>query len=247
MPNSLPPLIQSTLGIHSLLKRQPLKHNVIDRDKIFIPPNWDSWGKIRVLREGFDVEGVSDGWSTAIQPSPKPKDADEMDHVSQTEDESGGPVAIYEQMIHNPEGGNEISPNLAENGLEIKSEAMQEFLARQLESMEKLKAEEEKSSELGQERPERSYARLDSDGVEEHGRVNDHIGPVQFNMGGIQVDAEDMLKRLKDRERAETPDREAPQRPVTPDGGKKQNEVLASFFAGLMKRGAGGDSPRPNN
>jgi hypothetical protein len=28
-------------------------------------------------------------------------------------------------------------------------------------------------------------------------RVNEHIGPVQFNMGGIQVDADDMLQRLK--------------------------------------------------
>ena len=27
--------------------------------------------------------------------------------------------------------------------------------------------------------------------------VSDHIGPVQFNMGGIQVDADDMVQRLK--------------------------------------------------
>ena len=25
----------------------------------------------------------------------------------------------------------------------------------------------------------------------------EHIGPVQFNMGGIQVDADDMVQRLK--------------------------------------------------
>lgn len=71
MPNSLPTLVHSSLGIHSLLKKSNLKHNVTDRDKILIPPNWDSWGKIRVLREGFDVEGVSTGWSFDIQlPSP---------------------------------------------------------------------------------------------------------------------------------------------------------------------------------
>jgi dynein light intermediate chain 1, cytosolic len=33
--------------------------------------------------------------------------------------------------------------------------------------------------------------------VGDEGRVNEHIGPVQFNMGGIQVDADDMLQRLK--------------------------------------------------
>lgn len=32
---------------------------------------------------------------------------------------------------------------------------------------------------------------------EREGKVNEHIGPVQFNMGGIQVDADDMLQRLK--------------------------------------------------
>jgi hypothetical protein len=61
------------LGIHSLLKKQPLKHNVIDRDKVVIPPNWDSWGKIRVLRDGFDVDLVSNGWSIDLdQPFPHP-------------------------------------------------------------------------------------------------------------------------------------------------------------------------------
>lgn len=65
-PGSLQPLIHSTLGIKSLLKQQQLKHNVIDRDRVLVPPNWDSWGKIRILREGFDVEGISQKWSLDI-------------------------------------------------------------------------------------------------------------------------------------------------------------------------------------
>ncbi len=39
---------------------------VVERDQVFIPPGWDSWGKIRVLREGFDAEGVSLGWSAEL-------------------------------------------------------------------------------------------------------------------------------------------------------------------------------------
>lgn len=78
LPSQLPTLIHSSLGITSLLKRQPLKHNVIDRDKIAVPPNWDSWGKIRVLRDGFDVESVSNGWSIDLdQPFPRPGPARE--------------------------------------------------------------------------------------------------------------------------------------------------------------------------
>ncbi|KAL8938635.1 MAG: hypothetical protein Q9216_003782 [Gyalolechia sp. 2 TL-2023] len=87
VPNSLPTLIHSSLGIHSLLKRQTLKHNVIDRDKVLVPPNWDSWGKIRVLREGFDVEGISSGWSidTQLPPKPRPYQTPDQDANSFTD------------------------------------------------------------------------------------------------------------------------------------------------------------------
>ncbi len=54
--NNIRPLIQLSIGIQSLLKRETVKHNVIDRDKILISPNWGSWGKIRILREGFEME-----------------------------------------------------------------------------------------------------------------------------------------------------------------------------------------------
>jgi hypothetical protein len=36
-----------------------------------------------------------------------------------------------------------------------------------------------------------------SPNLDDSGRVNEHIGPVQFNMGGIQVDADDMVRKLK--------------------------------------------------
>ena len=104
-------------------------------------------------------------------------------------------------------------------------------------------------------------------GDEGNRRVNEHIGPVQVNVGGIQVDSEDML-----RSRTRSPERPVPSttpaapgaasavaRPSTPGlmgegagasgtstpsavaspDGKAQNEALDSFFAGLMKRGTG--------
>ncbi len=37
--------------------------------------------------------------------------------------------------------------------------------------------------------------------VDTTSQVNEHIGPVQFNMGGIQVDADDMLRKLKSHQR----------------------------------------------
>ena len=94
-PNSLPTLIHSSLGITSTLKKQALKHNVIDRDKVLIPPNWDSFGKIRVLRDGFDVEKVSEGWTSEIS----------RDYTTETDTllpAEGGVLALYESTIENP-------------------------------------------------------------------------------------------------------------------------------------------------
>ncbi|KAI9844163.1 MAG: hypothetical protein M1837_005763 [Sclerophora amabilis] len=275
-PDSLQTLVHSSLNIQSLLKRQQLKHNVIDRDKVLVPPNWDSWGKIRVLREGFDVEGVSTGWSSDIEGPPQQSQTelprcDEQDGNSQSEE--GGIAApehrndeiaipIYEDAIRNPrEDKAAVATALnQESGRDAEVETMdtQEFLAQQSEEMEKFKQEEQSqahgrdtsregsSSRQGLSRSRDDGAR-DRDGgrssMEERGRVNDHIGPVQFNMGGIQVDADDMLKSLKDREATRTPEKDTST--VTSPDGKSQNEALASFFAGLMKRGGNSQTNSP--
>ena len=59
-------------------------------------------------------------------------------------------------------------------------------------------------------------------------------------MGGIQVDADEMVKHLKEKGDKE----KKGYGPGTPEGTKKQNEELAQFFAGLMEKGRGKGSPR---
>lgn len=204
MANSLQGLIQSSLGIHSLLKRQSLKHNVIDRDKILVPSNWDSWGKIRIIREGFNIEGVGTSWSVEIQGPPeslKRSSSGDGEEVQEREDpdSAASAVAIYEQTIKDPKGAASISRARQSEGsqIEVTTVDSQAFLTEQVEVLEQLKAEDEK-----QERQMRKGGGVikDSDmmmGIDDTSRVNEHIGPVQFNMGGIQVDADDMLRRLK--------------------------------------------------
>ncbi|KAL8916544.1 MAG: hypothetical protein Q9172_006261, partial [Xanthocarpia lactea] len=236
VPNSLPTLIHSSLGIHSLLKRQTIKHNVIDRDKILVPPNWDSWGKIRVLREGFDVEGISSGWSLDVQFAPKhpptqPSDPnsadatiDKLTSAPPTERPSspnnpGSVLPIYEQTILNPYSDRPSTfPPMGEVPLETTVPSMQEFLKSVQEEMVRLtEAEESTSSSSIQPQPSipsntdvSTPTRPSSSVVnslhathpynnQEPGKVNEHIGPVQFNMGGIQVDADEMVKRLKEK------------------------------------------------
>ncbi|KAL8769387.1 MAG: hypothetical protein Q9209_004615 [Squamulea sp. 1 TL-2023] len=280
VPNSLPTLIHSSLGIQSLLKRQMIKHNVIDRDKILVPPNWDSWGKIRVLREGFDVEGISSGWSIDIQLPPRPPpsqpsstDSSEASMATTTSTHptkrpsspkvEGFVLSIYEQTIPNPYKDRPSAfPPIGEVPLETTVPSMQEFLKSTQEEMIRLtEAEEKASSSTTQQqqpplpqpssinsdtefstptRPASSFHTIGTHNTNtSEGKVTERIGPVQFNMGGIQVDADEMVKHLK-----EKGEKEKGYGPGTPEGTKKENEELAQFFNGLLEKGRGKGSPR---
>ena len=220
------------------MKKPQLKHNVIDRDKVVVPPNWDSWGKIRVLRDGFDVEQVSDGWSADIS-------------QAEEEEASHGAVALYEETIPDPRttSAASIVADAVGTQIEVKNLDPQDFLSQQLEILEKLRNAGGAARESTMKRPQALTENGVEDGVVNDGRLNEHIGPIQFNMGGIQVDAEDMVRRLQDRNSNAAPDAESPITAGSADG-KSQNEALASFFAGLVKRGGGGagsaaTNPRP--
>ncbi|KAI9780541.1 MAG: hypothetical protein M1839_006659 [Geoglossum umbratile] len=271
-PSQLQALIHSSLGIHSLLKKQPLKHNVIDRDKVLVPSNWDSWGKIRVLREGFDVEGVNKGWSIDIRSSVpagpnsslNSKGTGNSSNGSSNSSDGNGALAVFEDTIRDVRSGNILSPARVLNrqtghSVEVESLDTQNFLAGQVEILEQLNFDEERNQGSQEKRRDArgrnmgyrgdgdERARDGGSQTEEGGRVNEHIGPVQFNIGGIQVDAEDMLKRLKVREANRSPEREAPSASTTDS--KPTNEVLASFFTSLItKKGSqvGSNSPRPS-
>ena len=245
-PNFLPTLIHSTLGIHSPLKKQALKHNVIDRDKVLVPPNWDSWGKIRILREGFDVEGTSSGWSIDIQESQpslngnaEPTGASVSDQKSSPE---GAVLPTYEFTIPDPRKSKSTNPLDTEPKIEVSTRPTQDFLSSQLETITRLQAEEDRAAASSKTPSTSSFTNKKHDE-----RVNEHIGPVQVNMGGIQVDADDMLKKLKNRERdaVSKTDEIRATGTKSPDELKAQNEALNSFFAGLVKRGTGSPKNTP--
>ena len=246
--------MQYSLGIHSILKRQPLKHNVVDRDKTLIPPNWDSWGKIRILREGFDVEGISEGWSTDIhQPNTPVPRLKAVDEEKDTELGDSSALAAYESVIQDPISTKprlDISSQM--NGVEVGTPKMQDFLADQLAVIERIKAEEEhgtKDGGRGGIRAASGTSVESSSTIEDTSRVKEHVGPIQFNMGGIQVDAEDMLNRIKERSNEEDEpqspqtEKDLPLSPAVETGAKPNQDHLAKFFKGLVKKGGGGSAP----
>ncbi|KAH7013621.1 dynein light intermediate chain-domain-containing protein [Ilyonectria destructans] len=251
-PSQLPTLIHSTLGITSLLKRNPLKINVIDRDKIVVPTNWDSWGKIRVLANNFDAEVVSNSWSEDISSSPADieaakKAAEEDDpQPGQQRPPSNSAIARYEEWCRDPNSGGLAVVESAMHGdhwINVDSDDTQVFLERQLKILEAFKAK------VPEKAPENAIS-LTSKRMEfsDEKSVSEHIGPVQFNMGGIQVDADDMLQRLKDRNaHTASPEGEHEEGESPADNMVKEfdNDQLQSFFTGLMNRkGSTSDAPR---
>lgn len=232
------------LGVYSQLKKQNLKHNVIDRDKVLIPPSWDSWGKIRVLREGFDVEGISRGWSVDVRHAhPGAAYTAERRETGLSEpkgnDQEAGIIPAYEEVIKDPRGKDELDPAGLSQGIEIPTVNTQEFLASQLEVLERLKAEDEKgqdakSSKGPSDRPGKTATLLSNPLLAQHpGRVDEHIGPVQFNFGGIQVDSDGMAMKKRHESDPQVPEKDN-KLPNTPD---RQNETLKSFFDNLIERG----------
>lgn len=191
-------LIHQSLGIQSLLKRQPLKHSVNDRDKVVVPPNWDSWGKIRVIREGFDLEGVSKGWSIDIAEPLSPTTSNGDAEAP----EERGCIAIYEETVRDPRLDSLQAPIMSSTNLEVSSTENQAFLASQLEILERLRQSTDSKDNASDSRKGNALVEGYDEEKSDEGRVNEHIGPVQFNMGGIQVDADDMLQRLKVRPRS---------------------------------------------
>jgi dynein light intermediate chain 1 len=179
-----------------------------------VPPNWDSWAKIRILREGFDVEGVSERWSIDIEiprhmriangqaPAvPENGEAEAEPEPSPViEEDEDGPSAtsIYEDTIRNPETDFPLSGlSKQANGVEVTSKDPQGFLGEQVTLLEQLRREDENEAAMKAARKESDTPAARTYSEEASGVVEEHIGPVQFNMGGIQVNADEMVKRLQ--------------------------------------------------
>ncbi|KKA26466.1 hypothetical protein TD95_000127 [Thielaviopsis punctulata] len=253
VPSQLPSLVHSSLGITSLLKKQPLKHNTIDRDKILVPPNWDSWGKIRVLRDGFDVETISAAWAEDIQKPWPIRPEQDFEHEDDEEALELSAIALYEDWVPDASmtGLHIPGPTIDNSALEVVASDTQSFLVEQAKTLESYKAaaDPKASGIAGAGGSEMLRRKMASAAAVEEDRfadseVRDHIGPVQVNMGGIQVDADDMLRRLKDRQAYATGGDVTPEEQTDP-GAVPDVENLQAFFSGLMNRkGAAGGSPR---
>lgn len=141
------------------------------------------------------MEAVNSGWSFDIEELGLDGHTVDTDALV-----AGGAVEIYEEIIRDPSLDALQATAYESNGLklEVSSVHPQTFLAGQLEILDKIRQESSgiDNGRVGRGRRGSHSLEGDESRVDE-ARVNEHIGPVQFNMGGIQVDADDMLQRLK--------------------------------------------------
>ncbi|CEP17875.1 hypothetical protein [Parasitella parasitica] len=90
-------ILHRTLTTPAKAYKFRLKAQVIERDTVLVPSGWDSWNKIKVLREGFDCDHVSEGW-----------DADMDAVIDRQKPGNTGARGTYEEAI--PNGESEIQP-----------------------------------------------------------------------------------------------------------------------------------------
>lgn len=101
--------------------RYPFAHraNVLDRDAVLVPAGWDSWGKINVLREGFDLQRVHNAWESSVS----------RGGATDAEEEDIGD--LWTAMV--PDTERPKAPNAG--AVTTTSEGEQTFLSRQLEAL----------------------------------------------------------------------------------------------------------------
>ncbi|KAI8379892.1 dynein light intermediate chain-domain-containing protein [Choanephora cucurbitarum] len=98
-----------------------LKAQVVERDSVMVPAGWDSWGKLRVLREGFDCEAVHQGWDS------------DMDAIADRQQPGfHGARGSYEEVIADPNSKEQPMSNVPPP---VTCEDEQTFLERHFETL----------------------------------------------------------------------------------------------------------------
>ena len=95
---------------------------IVERDAVFIPAGWDSWGKITALRDGISSTDdiVADGWDNQLD-----------------DDEGAQPKSsrLFQEVIHDPTRYHHNSA--ATETKEVVAEPETSFLAKHFESLSK--------------------------------------------------------------------------------------------------------------
>ncbi|ODQ66720.1 hypothetical protein NADFUDRAFT_50629 [Nadsonia fulvescens var. elongata DSM 6958] len=186
-----------------------LHHNVIDRENVFVPLGWDSWGKIATLRDGFEAKEISSAWG--VSTNMMTLDVTGLSSDEETTRHSVlNAIKIYESKVLKSDVStdyhNHIRPKNDDN-LEVHKIDYQEFLKEQYEILDELMREESVSWAADQDSSiissdrfylDQSSTMADTDAMQ---TIRDIAGPINASIGGIEVDStEEVLRRILTRE-----------------------------------------------
>lgn len=105
--------------------------SVLVRDQVYVPPGWDSWNKLAVLREGFDTASISNMWTNDLD---RDANADGNDRNAKE-----SIIALFEELILDPAEKNAL-PDKNPEELEVvaidRLKLLQELEQRQWEIQE---------------------------------------------------------------------------------------------------------------
>lgn len=154
-----------------------------------------------MLGGDFEAETVSQGWAEDLDErfGIEPCTMEKLEQNKGAAEESNEPlqtesaVARFEEWCQEPNSGglSVVETAMNEQEVTVHSDDTQEFLEAQLKILEAFKAK------AVPEKSEKTVVETGAQHLREREHVSEHIGPVQFNVGGIHVDADDMLQRIK--------------------------------------------------
>lgn len=174
-------------------KDESQPHNVVDRSQILVPAGWDSIGKIRVLSETFNPEPVLESWQTDLHlafssPAPLASSPESDDSVAGAEQDVPSAVTTYETHITNPKPVRKEQPQI-----EVSTQDPQDFLREMKATLDELAAKDSARQSV------REAPAINTDSSVSTGALSD-LGAVSFNLGGVNIDAEAAISRLKNRD-----------------------------------------------
>lgn len=119
--SSAPAAAEASAGATTTTSRSfpfPHRANVVDRDQVVVPAGWDSWGKIRILRDRFDAEGLGKGWDAEFESevervrSGRPRGENGVDEEEEKIDEEGrrivGATRLFEDVVLDLDGDDQV-------------------------------------------------------------------------------------------------------------------------------------------
>ncbi|KAL8286183.1 hypothetical protein RQP46_004671 [Phenoliferia psychrophenolica] len=123
--------------------------NAVDRDQILVPTGWDSWGKIRILRDRYDTDAVSKGWDLDMDnerdrlASAGGARGGEEDRVDEEGRRVISALRMYEEVVVDLDGDDQPI-NMAKSLVQAQDE--QDFLKGHHETLQKEREKDPRSA-----------------------------------------------------------------------------------------------------